>query len=289
MRANRLAGNVVLVRDTDTLPDAKPLAWREVNRNSLTRFSHLLRLCLSLEGLVILVCLIGFGGGIIDLPVAVLWLVLTLGPLFMAVKAANLFAGERAAQTLSVLLTIPVSGKRIVKEKMAGLSRLHLAYLIPLATLAITVAVMKSSSRVYLEPRIAGYVPHEGAPSVVVVLVDAVVKVRALVWFSVWVGLRIKSRGRAVVLVVLIALAWRFLGPAVLYDATHGFEFGIWLITIGAHVFVLLAARYMSFRGLDEYMGRLSGEKGLLERFTEWAVGQPVAEPDGAGEEVERC
>ena len=53
--------------------------------------------------------------------------------LVLTVRGAAAFAGERADQTLAVLLTTPMPPEMLVRDKMAGLRRLHLAAVILLS------------------------------------------------------------------------------------------------------------------------------------------------------------
>lgn len=130
------------------LPDAEPVAWRDGRRFGLGSNAGALRTALWL--CVPTLLLIKFPGVAEPVPFAtamdwslVLFCALAgLGALAIVGHGAMAFAGERASQTLEVLLVSPVSAREIVLQKSWYCWRLQMVFGVPLLVLVLWQAVL---------------------------------------------------------------------------------------------------------------------------------------------------
>jgi hypothetical protein len=140
-RMNVVVGNVVLTRETATLPDDRPIAWRETAKKSLGTVRYRVRVLVAIElPTLFLLVLSAESRGIFGTRSGVgsiLWMVVwCISAALISVMCGSLISGERTRQTLPVLLTTPIPGDQIVKELFAGVHRLIFALWIPFATIA---------------------------------------------------------------------------------------------------------------------------------------------------------
>ena len=138
----RVAFDVRLIRDVDTLPGDEPIAWQEVSKRSLGKFRYLVRIAIPLMFPSL------FIGVFIMLSSAEDWqqfgprsslsmMVVTLGSIILAltaVTAANLVPLERTRQTWEVLRSTPLTGREILIQKLRGVRRLQWVCSIPVLT-----------------------------------------------------------------------------------------------------------------------------------------------------------
>lgn len=138
--ANRkVAFDVKLVREADTLPGNDPIAWREVSKRSLGQFRYLVRIMIPMMFPVIFVGTFmaslsandwrsnGPNVGLTPL-VIFLWVVSLV---LIAVTAANTVPLERMRQTWDVLRSMPMQGRDILRQKLRGVRRLQWVCSIP--------------------------------------------------------------------------------------------------------------------------------------------------------------
>lgn len=209
-RANRLVGSIVLIKDKSGPPEDDPVAWRELTKKPLGKPQHLIRLLLLLEipaafmGLALLLFEVGSSGsGLLAGAIMILWSLSAVG---VSVKSANAFVSERANQTLDVLLTTPLPGRDIVRQKMKGVGRLILVLLVPLATLFFFESFMgfpfqdRDDPWWFQTPMLA---------------VTAGLYLVLFAWFSAWVGLKLRSRTRAISTALIAIFLWNLV-PIVL-------------------------------------------------------------------------
>ncbi|MCA9080987.1 MAG: ABC transporter permease subunit [Planctomycetaceae bacterium] len=201
---NDVTGGVVLVDDNQRYPAFDPVAWRETAKKSLGTFRYLFRVLVVIETPILLGCqmtnlqMTNFIASSDSNSVS--WLLYTtwmIGTVLVCVHAASVISGERARQTLGTLLTTPLTGRRIVSEKLSGVRRLLGILMVPLLTVVafqhwfwdlrwdLTYAVRSA--------------------------VLSLVLLSALMWMCCWFGLWMKSQLRAIVaslvtVIVLIAV-----------------------------------------------------------------------------------
>ncbi len=215
---------VVLISDKTTLPGHEPVAWREVQKKALGKARYLIRLFLLLEipiGLIGAAMLIDRGGrgGQADALSAVVGIVWVLAVLAICAQSANAIASERVRSTLDVLLTSPIRSRDIILQKMAGIRRLALVFIIPFLTLFLLEAWWEVGSGRY------GYRGDRfgGAMYLLWSAATVCLYLPMFAWVAFWVGSKARSRFRAVLnalVTVVIATAAPIVALLVL-DASH--------------------------------------------------------------------
>lgn len=202
---NRITGGIVLVRDKGGFPDAYPIYWRETTRKSLGKFNYLLRILLVVEMPVLLICLVMlfsrnyYRDDVRELSV-LLFFLWALVALALVVRGADAVPSERSAQTLGVLLTTPMTGAQILKEKMTSVRRLAVVGAIPLITVILFEWHVESG----------GYSRYEddGMLYLVGSLLTVAIYLPMLYWLGLFIGGKMQSRAKAIIaaLVVLVLL-----------------------------------------------------------------------------------
>lgn len=199
---NPLTRGIVVIRHSERLPGDQPVAWRETTTRSIGQARYLIRILLVLEAPVLVMLLryaaLGNQRLLINFSTAVqvlMWLGMTL---VVCVLSAGLISGERGRQSLDVLLATPMTGREIIRQKLAGVLWLIWICEVPLWTCLL----------------FRFLVDHD----IVYVLCHAsmlLIYPRAVAWLAMWYGLRSKTAIMAVVK-SLLAVLWRCLGPFVL-------------------------------------------------------------------------
>ncbi len=140
---NSVTRGVVIFRDHVPLPTARPLAWRELNKRSLGTTRYLIRFMLLTEAPLIAALLWPLATGAVfedrnyatgEWALQAVWL---LAVFMLLVQSTALITGERARQTLDVLMSTPMMTRDIVMQKMAGVHYLINILYVPMATAAI--------------------------------------------------------------------------------------------------------------------------------------------------------
>ncbi len=188
---SRLTRGIVLIRDKQSFPDGQPVAWRETTKRSLGRARYLIRIGGAVEAALIalLIFLVIFTDG--DARQAVMMLAFSLWTMaigIVAVQSTSLIAGERSQQTLSVLCTTPLSGRDILLEKFAGVRRVMAMLCIPLLTVILFQAP-QPAQLVCSVLSLAVYLPLAA-------------------WLSLLVGMKVKTRGRAIIVALATIAGW---------------------------------------------------------------------------------
>lgn len=213
---NRRFGGVVLAKDR-SLPGSDPVAWRETSRRLLGSPQYLVRLGILLEFPLLMLCILIYGAHNdywrqVEEYSAVMAAIGGLAVLAIIVKAANAVASERVHGTLEVLLTTPLDGAAILRQKMSGVNRLSLAFAVPLATVALFEAIAESGSQhaYYYDSSYR----IDTLSYVFGMALSIVVYPSLFAWGSLWVALRSGSRARAMVVALVLAVGW-MVGPVV--------------------------------------------------------------------------
>jgi ABC-type transport system involved in multi-copper enzyme maturation permease subunit len=187
----------VLLPDRPGLPAREPIRWRETRKKSFGTPRYLARVLLAIE---LPVLLLGPAIRLSGSPAAqerALLIVQELtwmsAVLLVGVFAASIVSQERSRQTLSVLLTCPLSGRQILEQKLAGVDRLMAVLTVPLATLILF-------ERWWHSPSSGEYLLLSG---LTVVVYLPVVK-----WLAAWLGLRMRTQLTAVVATVAALVVW---------------------------------------------------------------------------------
>ena len=208
-RGNRLVGNVTFrVRDR-ALPEDDPIAWREMTRTALGRPHYLVRLLLVLETVACALCLWAvFENGTRDHNYILSMLIASLGTmvvLALSAFAANAFVSERISQTLEVLLTTPLVARDIVRQKARMLTRFLWVLAVPLATVfGIEAWAEEDATHRYL----GNQVPLDTTAYLIWSFLSLAVYLPLVLWLSLWIGLKMRTRFRAILTALGVIVAW---------------------------------------------------------------------------------
>ncbi|MDB6174767.1 MAG: gliding motility-associated transporter permease protein [Chthoniobacteraceae bacterium] len=221
-RLNRVTGNIRIGKSGGQLPDAHPIAWRETRKNVLARPHYLLRILLAVEVPTIcygFVLLLNWPAWPQQSRIRFLWFFITadnlnadltflntllgaLAVLVVSVAAANAFVSERVQQTLDVLLTTPMSAAQIVAEK----ARAMRPFLAVVAAPVMTLFLMQWNVKIF-----TGYLQlsHSGAWLYLICsLLTLAVYLPLVSWLSLWIGLKMRTRFRAIITALMVILIW---------------------------------------------------------------------------------
>lgn len=290
-RANAVTGGVVLVKERAELPGDRPVKWLEIHQRALGQFRYLMRIFVLLEApvaiFVTIVVYLDVRSGSAEALSAVYFILWPIAALLVAVQAAGSFSAERRRQTLDVLLTTPMTGREIVKEKFSALLRLMWVVALPLLTV---IAVEAWWEHGWPD---RGYSVDVGETLLYLVgsLLCVVIYLPMVAWLSVWISLVVKHPTRAmltavgtlaawcttppILLVLIYELIWRggdnevwtslcMLSPAVALVAIEineldDFMFDPWVMVILNFLFyggMTVFFRWLCLSRADRYLGR---------------------------------
>ena len=213
-RANRLTGGTIVLQPGSQLPDAEPIAWRELSRKGLGQPQYLVRILLALEIPVVLLCLIGAlkldgYSGQSELHSMLAAIVGTLAVLALSVQAANAVVSERVQQTLELLLTTPLTAREIVLQKARALRRFMWVLAIPLLTIFGTECWIEHG-------RPGGFSkPDLTVVYIVCSLLTLTIYLPLVSWLSLWIGLKMRTRFKAIMAALAAVVGWA-VGPIVI-------------------------------------------------------------------------
>ena len=196
------------LRHRRSLPDDQPLAWRARRGRALTGVRYQVRLLLVGAVLIVVGGIIVAGqaldpGGLEHRQMYVQTALLALVTLVLLVQGAGLFAGERAAGTIEVLLTTPLTARDILRQKLVGLNRIWAAF----AILMLLGAGVQALIVDHLDERW------------IKAAVDAVLLPFLAMWIGIAVGLRVHQRHRAAAIALAILVGWMTVGELILVAA----------------------------------------------------------------------
>ena len=284
---NHVTGGIVLTKDVDMLPGTQPVAWRETSKKSLGTVRYLFRVLVLLElPLLWTFQLIrgpisGTSADVVSVLLYVLW---GVSAAMVAVHAAGLVSSERSRQTLDVLLTTPIAARNIILQKFRGVRRLICVLCVPFLSIFMFEKWFKSSY---------------GWDYVLWSTVFVLIYLPLTAWFSMWLGLKIRSQVRATLVSICLIVAWLTLPVAIRYLLADGFNVVVsgsarylWIfsptvvirgIESGAptdigipdphwpfylanavfYGFLLWLFRHVSLKDADQHLGRIKGAAGL--------------------------
>ncbi len=190
------------LRPKRSMPDARPVLWREVNRSSFCSWRFMIRCLLpAMAGLVLLAVL---GDSVPGNPLGMVGVVMAffISCLFIAIVGASLVNRERSDQTLEVLLTTQLSPLEIVCDKMRALARLRWALI---ACLVLPLCVIWWQ---YEDPFRFFPSRHRFRATPWICAVECALYLSIFSWMAVRIGLRYRPVSRAVILSLVTILAW---------------------------------------------------------------------------------
>ncbi len=206
-RANRITGHRMLLRETRSLPDDDPIAWREMTRKALGKVHHLVRILTAIELPIIFLCAFASvsvegHSGQSEMLSIVAAIIGTLAVLALSVQASNTIVSERVQQTLEVLLTTPLTAREIVAQKARVLRRFMLVLAVPLLTIFGSECFMEWDTN----PR------HGRKDSALIYIVCSLLTVGIFLpltsWLSLWIGLKMRTRFKAILTALAVIVAW---------------------------------------------------------------------------------
>ena len=200
---DRTTGGILLVRDSDRMPEDAPVTWREQNKKSLGKARYLFRMLLFLEGPTLFVCMLAASlsaqnafEGLYVLQ-TVVWILATL---VAAVKGATLFSSERAKQTIEPLLATPMTSVDMLNQKVAGMRRLLIVLAIPILTVNFTHFILNVDVGWSLSLRAVTYA--------FLSVWSTFVLLYLITWTSAGIGLKVHSQTKAVLMSVTFLGLW---------------------------------------------------------------------------------
>lgn len=222
----RFARGVVLVKESQSLPDQQPVAWRETAKRSLGQFRYLVRVFVTLEvPTLLLVFLFATGPSGYDAqtgPVSALMFALwMIAVVLIAVTASNLISNERSRQTLDVLLTTPLTSRDIILQKLRGVRRLMLVCAVPVVTCIIFQTWWRQTLHEISYPDQFQVIGRPSKPKyewieyLVTTLAGVIILFHLVMWLAFWIGMKMKSPSKAIITSLAVLVAWCAL-PAIL-------------------------------------------------------------------------
>ncbi len=210
---NQWVGGIIVVRSKGDLPGDAPVAWRGTTKSVLGQTSHLIRLFLLLEVPTVLAIsgnLPRYGGGNAEELSVILFVLWGVAVLLLSVIGVGAVASERTRQTLDVLLTTPLSGADILRQKMAGVRRVWRILALPMLTVLVAKTWWEGSYHREFAP-----ILHHLIPAVLTILIY----LPLISWLAIWFGMRVRSRIRAMLGTATALILWVTLPIAILFVA----------------------------------------------------------------------
>ena len=125
--------------------------------------------------------------------------------LALSAFAANAFVSERISQTLEVLLTTPLVARDIVRQKARMLTRFMWVLAVPLATVfGIEAWAEEGAPRWYL----GNQVPLDTSAYLLWSFLSLAVYLPLVLWLSLWIGLKMRTRFRAILTALGVIFIW---------------------------------------------------------------------------------
>jgi ABC-type transport system involved in multi-copper enzyme maturation permease subunit len=233
-RLNRRLGGVTFAAHKTLPPAGRPILWREMHRGLFGQPRHLMRMgtvwfilltFAALPGMIRFEA--GHQGTAAIAYLRILGIAAALVVAFILLtRAATVIASERTNQTLEILLTAPMSRSEMVAQKARPLRWLSLALWLPLCALAAMLAWGGQESAELsagFDDRGVGVIPPVSDYKVFGSYASAWFQfgVAALAmgvlfwqmrWLGLWCGLRVVSRGRAILIALGVCSVW-IIGP----------------------------------------------------------------------------
>lgn len=271
---NSVTGGIEVVKDKESLPVDKPILWRENTKKALGTIRYLVRVFLIVEVPTLFILLLaegtrggqGYGAAVFCL--SIIWI---LTVLLVSVRSTSIIAGERARQTLDVLLTLPLTGRDILLQAHASVRRLMLIMCVPLLTVFLFECwwrfdVYGHNSRQELLGGIFYYL--------IVSVGELIIFLPLCAWLGTLIGLFFRSQMQAIMITLGMTLGWIFLplfvqdfnwlSPATFIHEheTNGVPLQYAAIYLGSYAMLMAGLRYYCLSRSDYLLGRLGPRSG---------------------------
>lgn len=129
-----------------------------------------------------------------------LWI---LALLTIPIQSVNAVASERTNERLGAILTSPLTSREILNEWLAPVRRWTRFMVRPLIVVFVVEAMMKFKNSDLGGPRLTNFFGYL-AISVLTVLIYP----RLVLWFCLWIGMRVRNQIRAMMTAFLVVVAW---------------------------------------------------------------------------------
>ncbi len=251
-RANRLTGGVMLLRDAGSLPADDPVFWRDTHRRALGKPHHLLRLLCAIEIPTVLVCMLvalsgngTFDSGVIVVAAAVLGILVLFS---LSATAANAIVSERVGQSLEVLLTTPLGGWEIIRQKERALRRLEWVLAVPLLTVFACHAAASEGNFIWAR-REWNWVLYMTCTAFCTLIYLPMVT-----WLSLWIGMRVRTRFQAIIAALGTVTCWAALAPLLfsILDRSEFRDKGLGWLLLASPVSVPVLNEFNTLYLIDE-------------------------------------
>jgi ABC-type transport system involved in multi-copper enzyme maturation permease subunit len=232
---NQVTGGIVLVQDVDMLPGRQPVAWRETSKKSLGTVRYLFRMLVVLELPLLWVFQLirgPLGGTSVKTVTVLLYVLWAVSVAMIAVHAAGLVSSERSRQTLDVLLTTPIAARNIILQKFRGVRRLICVLCVPFLSIFMFEQWFKGSY---------------GWDYVLWSTLFVLIFLPLMAWFSMWLGLKIRSQIRATLVAICLIVAWLTVPVAARYLLADGFNVDV----SGTARYLLILSPTVVIRGIE--------------------------------------
>lgn len=250
--ANQITGGVVLVRDTDSYPADNPISWRETRKKSLGTVRYLFRVLVVLELPILFVAQMLRGPGSFGDDTAMFWLRCILwcvAAAMVAVHAAGLISSERSHETLDVLLTAPITGREIITEKFSGVRRLIAVLCVPFFSIFAFEFWWQRTTPTRF---------------VIWSCLTVLIYLPLIAWLAMWLGLRIRSQMRTILISICALVIWAVAPFVVRYLVTN--VFGGQISEMGEFLFLYSPASVVPV------LEKILTEKGQLNSLDFYAA-----------------
>jgi hypothetical protein len=129
-----------------------------------------------------------------------LWI---LALLTIPIQSVNAVASERTNERLGAILTSPLTSQEILDEWMAPVRRWTSFLVRPLLLVFVIEAMVKFKNADLSDPRLRNFFIYLAISGLTVLIYP-----RLVLWFCLWIGMRIRNQIRAMMTALLLVVAW---------------------------------------------------------------------------------
>ncbi len=258
---NPLTRGVILIKEQAHLPKYDPIAWRETTKTTLGSFRYLVRIFVAIEFPVVTICALAIvstsGGGYQTnrsvAVVAVNFICWIIAILLTVVRSATLVAGERAHETLDVLLTTPISSHQLVTQKFRGVKRLMIVVAIPLLTGMFMQAWYGAAVNGWVYDGFRDDPERDPILYLFMSVLCVCIYLPLFAWVSMLLGMWMKTSTRAIFASLALVVGWMVLPIVFLVTFIEIFDFDhSGLISLGFIASPAMVPFFLEVGAIDE-------------------------------------